>query len=165
MLLSVGERKHLTRESLDSLWKMARGELPGYDVRSAMDAVWMAMQIEENSVLAIEFLGRMPGYATQQRLASVLLDPRYPKLQVTAAVELNRHIQKNGFHVQADQMGQLRTLYDQAMDNPSLRQQLAIVLGSQRPSPGVSGQRILRFVPDDPMAPKEAPKEAPAKDN
>src|SRR5439155_10939603 len=45
--LSSAERKELNRVALDYLWRMARNEIPGYDVRPALPAVVAALRSPE----------------------------------------------------------------------------------------------------------------------
>lgn len=156
--LLAEERKSYPRLAMDLLWRMARQEIPGYNVRPAQDAVLQALANEEVADMALEILGRLPGAEVQQRLAGVVLDPQRGKLRVSAAIELNRHMQKQGVLLQPRQSKDLKTAYDKTDEDAALRAQLALVLGNLRPSLQVTGQRLQRFVPDPP-AKKEEKKE------
>jgi hypothetical protein len=157
-LLSVEERKKFTKESMDYLWKMARGELAGYDVRPAQEALEKALRSEDLSILALETLAKFPGRESQARLASVVLDDRYAKLKVPAVMELNRHIQKNGLLLDKNQLLGLRQAHQTAADNPELRAQLALVLGNLGISAQQTGTRLFRFTPQ-PSPPPEKKEE------
>lgn len=153
--LSADERKELTRASLDALWRMARGEYPGYDVRPAEPAVLAALAAPDNAVLALEILGRLPGTETQHRLAGVVLDPARDKLRVPAAKELNRHIQKFGLLLGKKYLENLRTTYQTAAD-PTLKGELAAVLTHFRtPTPQATGAQLSQFRFEPPAPPPE----------
>jgi CheY-like chemotaxis protein len=146
--LSPEERKELTRLSLDVLWRMARGELGGFDVRPAQDAFWTALRSEDLAVQALEVLGRLPGNDVQRRLAGVVTDMAKGKLRVPAALELNRHIQKYGMLLDRRQVDELKAAYGGA--DPNLQTQLALVFGSLRPTPTATGAQLFQFRPEPP---------------
>jgi hypothetical protein len=143
--LSAKERQELTRVALDILWRMARGEIRGYDVRPAQEAVVQALRSPDLAVQAVEILGRLPRADNQQRLAGIVLDPARAKLRLTAAMELNRHIQKHGVLVGAQQLKDLKAAYQNPGENADLRTQLALVIGSLRPSSTQTGSRLIQF--------------------
>jgi hypothetical protein len=143
--LSAKERQELTRVALDILWRMARGEIRGYDVRPAQEAVVQALRSPELAVEAVEILGRLPGADNQQRLGGIVLDPTRGKLRLTAAIELNRHIQKHGVLLAAQQLKDLQATYRNPAESADLRTQLAFVMGSLRPSATQTGSRLIQF--------------------
>jgi hypothetical protein len=145
--LSEKERKEFARVSLDWLWRMAREEIRGYDVRPAQDAVVQALNSKDLAVEAVEILGRLPGTEVQQRLANLVLDPARGKLRLTAALELNRNIQKHGVLLEAQQLKALRTAYQNPMEEPELRTQIGMVIGSLQPSARKTGTRLYEFQP------------------
>lgn len=148
MPITAEERQRFAKGSLDSLWKMARGEATGYPIQKAQDAVYSALRSEDLALLAIEFLGRMPGSETQERLAATVTDPRYEKIQVASAQELNRHVQKFGLMLPRESQLKLRDLYrGEAKDKAELREALAVFLGSTQPTVAESGRQIRNFVP------------------
>jgi CheY-like chemotaxis protein len=154
--LSPEERKELTKVSLDILWRMARGELAGFDVRPAQEAFWMALRSPDNAVQALEILGRLPGHEVQRRLAGFVLDAEKGKLRVPAAIELNRHIQKYGVLLEKRQLADLKTAYASA--DASLKGQLALVFGALRPSAQATGVQLFQYRPE-PAAVVEEKKE------
>jgi DNA-binding response OmpR family regulator len=155
--LTADERKEFQRAALDALWRMARGEYPGYDVRPVEGAILTALRGPESALLALEILGRLPGTETQHRLAGLVLDPAREKLRVPAAHELNRHIQKYGVLLGKKYGDDLKTAYQSA--EPALKGELAVSLGLMRtPSPQQTGTQLFEFRPDlapPPMEKKE----------
>jgi hypothetical protein len=153
--LSAKERQHFTRQALDYLWRMGRGEMAGYDIRPAQEALVQVLTSPDLAVQAIEVLGRLPGNDAQRRLAGLVLDPALGKLRLTAALELNRHIQKNGVVLSNLQIKELRASFNDPKESPELKAQLALVIGSLRPRPGVTGTRLFEFQPAPPPAAKK----------
>ena len=118
--LSPEERKEVSRAALDTLWRMAKGEYRGYDVRPAQNAIVRAANTqEENAGEALEILGRLPGQEPQARLASAVLNPAH-KFRTRAAEELNRNIQKFGLLIDQQQLGDLKAIYRTEAD-PKLK--------------------------------------------
>jgi CheY-like chemotaxis protein len=158
--LTTQERKKLAGDALDALWRMARGEYRGYDIRPAQDALVsvIAKRDEDLALQALEILGRLPGEAAQKQLARASLDPAMGKLRNAAARELNRHIQKHSLLLGADQLQQARILFASPKEDPDLRSQLALVIGSLRPSTAQTGVRLQDFQPDPPPPPKKEEK-------
>jgi hypothetical protein len=148
--LSKAERAVFAEEALDALGRMARGEVKGYDVRAAEPTILDALLREETAPRAVEILATFPGKQTQQRLADLVLDAKRGKLRVTAARALNRHIQKHGVVLSDPQIASLRRLSVEPGVEPTLRAQLAILMGSLRSTPEATGTRLYRFTPGAP---------------
>ena len=154
--LSEAEKKRFARESLDWFAQMARGELPGYDLQPARNALLQALNKEDTAVQALRVIARFPSTDAQERLAAVLLDAKKANLHIIAAQELNRHIQKNGLTLGKDRIELLRLMEQQADVAPPLRVELAILVGTLRTTPQMTGSRLLGFVPDpEPVAAPE----------
>ncbi|HWY86888.1 MAG TPA: hypothetical protein VNX28_09195, partial [Gemmataceae bacterium] len=153
--LALAERKEFARVALDVLWRMARGEIQGYDLRPAQDAVVETLRRPDMALEALEILGRISGQEPQVRLAAVVLNVGLGKERLPAAIELNRHIQKYGVMLDKAQVTGLKEAYKNADDDPALRGQLALVIGSLRLSPQATGVRLFEFRPDVPAAPAE----------
>src|SRR5262249_16811755 len=151
--LSAEERRLLSRVSLDWMWGMARGELTGYDLRPAQSEIVHALRSDDTAVAALEVLGRLPGADAQQYLAAYASDAKRGKLRAAAAAELNRHLQKYGLALTADQVGRLRKIHDDPGEDPNLRAQLALVIGRLRATTQQTGERLFQFNPNVP-APK-----------
>lgn len=152
--LAAEERKELPKLALDVLWRMARGELTGFDVRPAQEAFWSALRSEDTAVPALEVLGRLPGSDVQQRMAGVVLDPGKGKLRLPAAIELNRHIQKHGLLLPRRQVEEVKAAYRDA-DDANLKSQLALVLGALRPTAQATGAQLYQYRPEPPAAAAE----------
>src|ERR1043165_1862430 len=56
--LSAAERKEFAKVSMDTLWRMARGEITGYSVMPALDVIMDQLGVPDNDVMALEILGR-----------------------------------------------------------------------------------------------------------
>ena len=151
--ITQAERKALARVALDILWRMSRGEYQGYDLRPALDAVVEALANPDMILEALEILGRLPGQEPQTRLTSVVLNLAQGKQRLPAAIELNRHIQKYGLMLSQAQTTGLKEAYQNAVDDPALRAQLALVIGSMNPTSRITGVRLFEFRPDPPAAP------------
>ena len=150
--LSAAERKEFAKVAMDWLWRMARNEITGYDVRPAQDAVSAALRSPETATEALEILGRLPGVEPQARLAGVALDAGQDKLRIPATMELNRHVQKYGLMLNRVQISQLKQAHREAAD-PQLKAQLAITLGALGPSANLTGSRLIQFRADPPAPP------------
>jgi CheY-like chemotaxis protein len=146
--LSEMERARFAKASLDWFAQMARGELTGYDLKPAEDAILQALNNKEDSKLALLVLARFPGSMVQQRLAGILFDADKQHLHAIAAKELNRHIQKNGLVLSKDEIGRLRALDQGITENPEVRAELAVLVGTLRATAQQTGSRLLNFRPD-----------------
>ena len=150
--LTVDEKKKFARDALDWFAQMARGELPGFDLLPAKNALLQALNNDEMAVQALRIIARYQNVEAQQRLAGIVLRAKKEKLdekkeqfQVIAAQELNRHIQRNGLVLTADQIGQLQELEQMTALPPSLRAELAAVVGTLRTTPRMTGSRLLNY--------------------
>lgn len=153
--LTVDERKEFSRAALDALWRMARGEYTGYDVRPADAAIFNALRSPDQAPLALETLSRLPGTTLQHRLAGVVLDPTRGKLRSAAAHELGRHMQKYGVLLDKKYATDLKTMF-QTADDAALKGELAVVVGLMRtPTPQQVGAQLFEFRPDVPPPPAE----------
>jgi CheY-like chemotaxis protein len=150
--LSPAERKQYTREALEVLSRMARGELAGYDLRPCQQAVARALHIDDLAVQAAEIMSRLPGTEPQEQLAAIVLNPKHGKVRIAAAVELNRHVQKYGLLLpqlmNPDQLKQLRAIADNPDEDPALRAQVAILNGRMPGTARQTGVRLYQFRPD-----------------
>ncbi len=157
--LSPIERKQYARRSLDAAqggWVIASST--GYDLLPAQGAVAKALQSRSDLAgPAAEVLAYTPGAEPQQRLAAVVLDAKRGKLRITAAAELNRHIQKYGlvlpYTMPEEQLRQLRGIAGNPAEDPALRTQVAFLVGHMGGTPRQTGIRLYRFTPDEPMPP------------
>src|SRR5206468_2309311 len=111
----------------------------GYDLKNAKDALLVALNNKDTSVQALYVLSRFPTQEMQQRLAGILLDKDRADLHVVAAKELNRHLQKNGLMLPADQINLLREMETRPDVPAPVRVELAILVGTLRTTPQQSG--------------------------
>jgi CheY-like chemotaxis protein len=161
--LSDTQLKTYAERALVSLDRMARGEVPGYDVVPAGDTVLTALHSsklsQEAQLAAIDVAGRLPGTKPQTELANVVLDVnRTLGVRNAAAQELVRHIEVHGPTLDAAQVKALEGVLAVGDTNPTLRANVALVMGSLRPSAAVTGERLKQFQPPPP-APAAPPKE------
>jgi hypothetical protein len=152
--LSAAERKEFAKTSMDTLSRMARGELKGYDLSPALDTVLDQLNNKDFALDAVEILGRLPGKANQYKLTGIVTDPMRDKLRLPATMELNRHILANGVLIGPKQLADLK-LTQQQSQGP-LRAQLnvtASLIG--RTTAAKTGGDLFRFQPDPPAPPKK----------
>jgi CheY-like chemotaxis protein len=151
--LTEAERKANAATAMLWLKRMAVGELAGYDVTPAAAAIFKALRVKELCPLAIEATGALSGRVPQRELANVVVDQgETPELRSAAAVELNRHIQRHGLLITAEQAKAIEAIFDAGTD-AKLRSNLALVIGSMRPSSAKTGSRLQRYTPPLPVAP------------
>jgi hypothetical protein len=152
--LSEAERK--ANAATATLWlkRLAVGEVPGYDVRPAEKAILNALHSPEIAPLAIEAAGKLPGANAQRELAKVVLDDTpAPPLRAAAALELAHHIQKNSL-VLTQEIKAIEELYG-TVEDPKLKGNLALVLGSFHPARQLTGLRLKDYKPPVPAPAKE----------
>jgi vacuolar-type H+-ATPase subunit F/Vma7 len=158
------ERKQQVAASVNWLRKLAVGEVPGYDVRPAENALAQSMRSADVDLARTAVLagGRVATRSMQRELAAVVLsDQVQAPVRATAAAELNRSIQQMGNVLLRQQLNGLGTLYKTAED-PALKSNLALVFGSVRPDAGQTGARLKRYeaaVPAVAPAPQEKKEE------
>jgi CheY-like chemotaxis protein len=174
--LSEAELKENAERGLAWLARLARGEVPGYDVSPAADAVIQAVRAGKLSPEALTnglvVIGRLPGARPQAELANVVLEPNRPMaLRVAAAQELVRHLQQHGTALPAGAVEALRALFAAPDTDANLRANVALVMGGMRPDARVTGDRLKDFRPAPPAAapappmPPMPPAPPPPKDN
>lgn len=163
--LAGAEVKDQAAKAIEWLARLARGEVPGYDLRPAADAIVKALHSKELANLAVEAAGRVPGTAPQRELANLVLDQGRPEgLRSAAAIELCRHIQQFGLVLTREQIRAIAALYD-SLQEPKLKANVALVIGSTHPDARQTGERLRSFTPAfaapemKPAAPAEEPKE------
>jgi hypothetical protein len=161
--LTPEETTQYAERAVRAIDRMARGELPGYSVAPAADAVYLAVRSGKLSAdgqkAAVDFIARQPGARAQAALANVLLDAKYkPDVRNDAGVELIRHIQKNGLSLTATQVAGLRALRAAPAPDKVLKATIAQLQGSLRPDARTTGERLLNYPLPDPTA-KDKPKD------
>lgn len=145
--LSDEERRGNARTAMLWLRRMAVGELPGFEIEPARTAILNALRSKELSVLAVEAAGAMSDRDSQRELANLVLSgTAAPELRSQAAVELNRHIQRNGLLLTKELAKNLESLFESTED-AKLRSNLARVVGSMRPSAANTSRRLQSYEP------------------
>jgi hypothetical protein len=160
--MGEAERKSSAERSLIWLAKMGRGEIAGYDIRPAADAILNVLHSgnvgDEAFSAAIKAAGRLPGSKPQMELAGVVLDgKRSAALRSEAAGELVRHIQQHGPALGQTQIGLLHELFQKADTDTSLKASAALIIGSLRPDARLTGERLKGLTPTLPGGPEKTP--------
>jgi CheY-like chemotaxis protein len=163
--LTAAEGKDNAAKALEWLVRLGRGEMPGYDLRPAASPILKALGSKELAALAVEAAGHLPGPAPQRELANVVLDQGRPEgLRSAAAIELCHHMQLHGLLLTPQQVAGIETLYA-GLEEPKLKGNVALVLGSMHPDARQTGERLRSFKPAlttspaKPAALTEEPKE------
>ena len=158
--LTQDERKLFSKVSMDVFWRMARGEMQGYNLTPALDVIAAQVGSPESAVQALEILGALPGKDVQYRLMGIVTDPMREQLRLPAAMELTRHMQKNGVLLEKKQLDELRLLTKETAEGTPLRAQLnvAVTLFARASAPK-TGADLFKFRPDQPAPPKEKKKD------
>ncbi len=163
MGITKPERIAFAPEAVNVLWRMATGDLSGYNVSPARDAMLEILSSDNQMAFeALEVLGTFGDQKTQRFLVRVVLDSaRDAQIRAQAASVLNKHIRKNGLVLSAFQIDDLRVLLEDPKTDKDLRSKLALVAGQFPGADLLSGQRLrdFRLTPVRPaVPPKEAPK-------
>jgi hypothetical protein len=171
--LTEAERKTYAERSLYWLGRMARGEVAGYDISPAADALYRALAAsglkDEALVAAVEATGRLPalrgGDRPQRELATVVLDAkRSAAVRGAAASELLRRIQRYSPALTRPEVQSLEALRNAAGTDPKLREAVALVIGATRPDARLTGERLKGFEERPPAAPPKEEKPAAPKE-
>ncbi len=171
--LSAAERKQYAEQALRWLARMAQGELRGYPVSMASDAVLKALpglKVSEAALNdALHVVGKIPGVRAQSELITVVLDDKRPvPVRIVATDELLQHLQLFGHPNVAQAKTLLETLQLQVKQNmdPVLRSKMVLLVGSLKPGETTTGERLRGYTPAAPgAAPPPAPPVPPARGN
>jgi hypothetical protein len=157
--LSAKEMKDYAERSIENLARLARGEIAGYDVEPVGPTVLEALRAPSKLTpkgqgFAIEIAARVRRQEAQIVLANVLADgKRTTAVRIAAANALVRNIQQFSPLLSRDQVRVLAEMYVDPKLDEALRTNVAIVLGSLRPSARRSGDLLLQYQPPPPGAP------------
>ncbi len=157
--LSAKEMKDYAERSIENLAHLARGEVPGYDVEPAGPTVLEALRAPSKLTpkgqgFAIEIAARIRREEAQIVLANVLADSkRTTAVRIAAANALVRNIQQFSPMLSRDLVRVIAEMYADPKLDEALRNSVAIVLGSMRPSARRSGDLLLQYQPTPPAAP------------
>jgi CheY-like chemotaxis protein len=153
--LTAEERKNFAAEAMVWLKRISTGEVAGYDARPAEAVILRALQSETLRPLAIEAVRGLPGKGPQRELAALVLTKDLaPEMRNAAAAELSRHIQQHGLVLER---GQIKALVDlfQTVEDPKLKGNVALVVGSMRPTAKKTGARLQGYIPPPPAPAEE----------
>jgi HEAT repeat protein/CheY-like chemotaxis protein len=158
--LTPDERKANAKLALDLLLRIARGEVPGYELRLADDAMARAMQDDDLAPQAASVLALRPGRKNQQALAEVALSGMRPlPVRVAALDAVRMSIQRYGILVGPKEIAAFVQLPPTAME-PELQTAAARLAAMLQPNTTGEGQRLRTFTPaagGKPDAPAPAP--------
>jgi CheY-like chemotaxis protein len=161
--LTAAERKDYAERSLRWLDRMATGELSGYDIRPAEEVLLGALLTpglsNEAVIASLDAVSRFPGAKEQTELARVVIDAkRALPVRVAAASGLLRHIQHTRPSLPPVEAGALANLVSARDTDPALKASVALVLGSLRPDPRTTTERLRGYDPLSLPAPVPPPK-------
>ncbi len=154
--LSAKEMKDYAERSIENLARLARGEVPGYDVEPAGSTVLEALRAPSKLTpkgqgFAIEIAARIRREEAQIVLANVLADSkRTTAVRIAAANALVRNMQQFSPMLSRDLVRVIGEIYADPKLDEALRTNIALVLGSLRPSARQSGDLLLRYQPPPP---------------
>jgi hypothetical protein len=163
--LAQPELTEQAEKAMYYLGLLARRDVPGYDVRPALETVYRALQegkLSANGQLsAVSFVAQMNGPQPQTELFNIISSARPNEVRYAAAAELVRHIQQHSPALNAQQVTRLEQMYNQKDIDPVLRSGIAGILGSLRPDTRLSGERLQQYRPPTPMPPMPPPPPPP----
>jgi CheY-like chemotaxis protein len=144
--LTSVERLESARRAAAWLARLARGEIRGIDHRPAEPALLIALQDEALAADAVAAISLLPSRNCQVALADLVLRDSTPApLRVDAAQGLRQSLRLFGLQVPAEQAAQLVELLDR-IDDPSLHQAIAAVVGAMNVRSQAAGDRLRGYV-------------------
>jgi CheY-like chemotaxis protein len=153
------ERRLASRLAVEWLRRMAIGEVDGYDIRPAGDALRQALKDDELADPAVDAVGRLPSAEAQQDLVFLALSPTRPlSVRIKAAERAIQHIQQFGRLTPASQADALLQAAKVEKDS-ELRARIIVIHQLIAGKPGDLG-KLMQLYP--PPLPKPAVKEPPA---
>jgi CheY-like chemotaxis protein len=158
--LSASERSEQARRAAGWLARIARGEIRGFDIRSAESAILSAMPDDAVGPDAIAAAGRIPTASSQAGLARLVVsESASMPLRIEATRELAESLRSFGNMLGGDDSAAVHELHDRTVE-PVLHQALAATIGAMRPKAGAIGDR-LRRLPTPPFDGAAAPGSEP----
>lgn len=163
--LTPAEKAINQRTALGWVLRLARGELPSFDIRPAADALTLLLPAPELGPTAAEALAFVPGAKTQARLAGIALsDAHSLPNRLAAADALARNIQLSGRGLDRPTAQKVLDLFEKSQDE-RMRIALARVAGGFGPTNPELAKRLERYrtmTPPEVKAPVETkPEEKP----
>ena len=146
-VLTPAESTEATEQAVAALAGLSEGKLAGYDVTPAAETVFDALQGARLSpagqLAAVRFAVHSTGPRPQRTLATVALDgKRTADVRLAAVRGLTVNVQKQGRKLTAGDVAALDALSRQDKLDAKLKDQLAHLAGSLRPSEKATGDRL-----------------------
>ena len=158
------EKKLAQKTAIEWFRKMAIGDLPGYDLKSAEDEIRSALRVDELADSAIDAVSRFGSSAAQESLLMFTLNGTKPlPLRIKAADATIRHLQMNGKSIPKTLLPALIELSNSEPDL-TLRGKLLTLKGLLAYTPEDFANQLKGYNPPvmTPPAAKEPAKEPPA---
>jgi CheY-like chemotaxis protein len=159
------EKKAAAKAAIDSLRRIAIGEIPGYDAKPAEPELRAALNVDDLADAAVEALGRIGTAEAQQALVGFAINAmKPPAARARAADEASRHVQAYGRMTPATLTTEL-TARSTAEQNADLRGKLLVLRGLLAHNPANFSGELRNFNPPLLGAPPmgEAPMPVPKK--
>jgi len=154
--LSPAERSDAAAKAIEWFARIARGEPRGYDLQPAEGAILSTLHSKELGGLAVDASAGLRGRNVQRELAALVTDPGSPEeLRSAAAIELCRHVQRDGLGLTEAQATGVQKLYDGLPDS-KFKANVALVVSSLHPDARQTGLRLEGYTPKTAAAPKPA---------
>jgi CheY-like chemotaxis protein len=153
--LTATERKENVETALRWLSRMAAGEVKGYDLKPAQEAIVGVLEgppvSDEATINAARIAETLPGPRVQRDLIELITSAKRPvPVRVAAAEALQRNIQRFGKPAVAQARSLRNALLADLSDPklpPALRDPLARLVGTLRPGDQKTGERLRDFRP------------------
>jgi hypothetical protein len=163
--LSAAEMQDYAERAIRHLNDLAHGIPPGADIRPAAETILDALRAgklsPEGQLAAVSAVGKLSGARPQHELVAAVLDGRRPvPVRIAAVRELIQHVQQHSALLSRKQAEVIEALFAAQTTDPSLKAELALLLGSLKPDARQTAERLLQYQPTPPGA--AAPVLAPA---
>ncbi len=149
------EKKAAAKLAVGLLAKMATGEIPGFDVKSAAPELIAALRVDDLTDPALQGAARLPSAEAQQALITLALTVGRPlPFRIRAADAAIRHVQANGKLTPDSLAGPIAT-QSGAEPDPELRGKFGVLKGLLVPAPADYLNSLKTYSP--PLIPPAAP--------
>lgn len=157
-----GEKKSTQKAAVEWLRRMAVGDLPGYDVKSADAELRAALRNDDLAENAIEAVARLSSAGAQEDLLTVVLNRMRPlPIRMKAADALIRNVQTHGKTIPKTLLPALAETSAAETDLP-LRGKMLTIKGMLAFEPGDFVNQLKSYNP--PVVPPPAKPAEPAKE-
>lgn len=167
--LTPEEVQNHAERAIKALAKLARKELPGYDVRPAEVAVFDVLRTNklsvEGQVAAVQVIATLPGSRPQPELLEALVRAAHPNpVRIAAAEGLVKNLQQFGLILRPAQTAVIAPLAADPKLDPALKSAVTALLGALNPTLRLSGERLQGYQPEIVPPPLPMPMPMPPKD-